>query len=194
MVADKNSHVGKPVHTLGWLERMPGYRYYDTPDGEDCLKKLIAINKIALFFGVSASTLDVVMYSKPTNFTSFAARYARITFPIMAVASTFSVTSCLLTSYRGDKDTHNYFCGGFAAGCVAGAIARNGILGTTAAVVFGFVAYVRKACDLEGISWNGTYPPHNLANIWAIKLNNSMYEEKPRGWKKSEDEVLPQLP
>lgn len=190
-MADKNSHVGKPVDVIPWLERFPGYRYYDTPDGEDCLKKLVAINKLALFLGVSASTLDVVMYSKPMNFSSFAARYAYITFPVMAVASTFSVTSCLLTTYRGDKDTHNYFAGGFAAGCVAGAIARNGILGTTCAVLFGSVAYVRKSCDLAGLSWSGTMPPHNLGNIWAIKLNHSMYEEKPRGWKKSADEVLP---
>lgn len=179
---------------ISWISRLPGYHYYDTPDGEDCLKKVVYMNKVGLVFGIFGGTLDVVAGSKPVGIANIATRYAMISLPLMAVGSTFAATCCLLADYRGKDDTYNYFFGGFSAGCVAGACARSGTFGTFAAVSLGCLAYCKKHMNELGAEFLPSTDnlPYAWGGIWSVKgeYDFSLIKDKHRrGWRKAEDEA-----
>uniref|UniRef100_A0A1B6H0T4 NADH dehydrogenase [ubiquinone] 1 alpha subcomplex subunit 11 n=1 Tax=Cuerna arida TaxID=1464854 RepID=A0A1B6H0T4_9HEMI len=173
---------------IHWIDRIPGYHYYDTPEGEDCLKKVIFMNKMGLFFGISAATIDVIAYTKPVGFANIASRYVMISWPIMAVGSTFAAVTCLSTSLRGKDDTYNYSLGGFAAGCVAGAAMRSGTFGTSAAVLFAAMAYTKKHCEEIGQPLFGTQQKsYDFGGFWSNRWDWSLIGEGEKGWRKSEN-------
>lgn len=172
---------------LPWLNRIPGYQYYDTPDGEDCVKKVIYLNKVGAILGGFYSTLDVLTMSKPVGVGNIALRYATLTLPVMAVGSTFGAVTCLSTTIRGKDDFFNYFYGGVAAGSVTGAIARNGVVGTLCAVSFGIAGMLKKYYVMKGWIMFPPLPQKNRYSShgpWSHKFDLSMTpDDQPRGWK-----------
>lgn len=174
---------------LPWLNRIPGYQYYDTPDGEDCLKKVIYMNKLGVLFGGFYSTLDVISFSKPVGVGNIALRYATITLPLMAIGSTFAAVTCLSTNIRKKDDFWNYFWGGVAAGGVTGAVTKSGPLGTLCALTFGCAGMTKKYAIQEG--WT-LLPPHTKKHenetscIWTVNFDLSLTPDNlPKGWKKA---------
>lgn len=179
---------------ISWISRIPGYHYYDTPDGEDCLQKVFFMNKMGIVLGICGGTLDVVAGSKPVGIANIAARYAMISLPLMAVGSTYAATCCLLANYRKKDDTYNYFFGGFSAGCVAGACARSGTFGTLAAVTLGSLAYCKKHMNELGLDFfpSSENQPYAWGGIWSVQghYDFSLIKDKhPHGWKRAEDEA-----
>jgi len=176
---------------FNWLNRIPGYQYYDTPEGEDCLFKVGYMNKLALYVGISAATLDSICRTKPVGLANIAGRYFVITFPLMAAGSTFASTACLSTSIRGKDDAWNYTFGGAMAGAVWGACLRNGTFGTAAGTFFAMLGYIKKEMDY----YNQPFiPTDNFARAsqwmgpWAVKWDFSLTKDKgPKGWKTSDD-------
>ncbi|XP_054278352.1 NADH dehydrogenase [ubiquinone] 1 alpha subcomplex subunit 11-like [Macrosteles quadrilineatus] len=173
-----------------WLNRIPGYHYYDTPDGEDCLQKVIYMNKVGALLGGFYSTLDVLTLSKPVGVGNIALRYATLTLPVMAVGSTFAAVTCLSTSFRDKDDIWNYFYGGLAAGSVAGAAARNGVVGTVCAFSFGVLGMVKKYSVQEGFD---LFPPvvdkdrTSHLGPWSIHWDFTLArDDQPKGWKSAD--------
>lgn len=41
------------------------YKYYDSPEGQDLIKKLFVTGKYATVAGLGWSSIDVLLYSKP---------------------------------------------------------------------------------------------------------------------------------
>lgn len=150
------------------------------------------MNKVGLVLGTCAGTLDIVAMSRPVGIANIATRYAMITFPIMAVGSTFAATSCLLADYRQKDDTYNHFWGGFSAGVVAGACFKSGTFGTFAAVSLGCLAYCKKHMEELGMEFFPSLADHpqGWGGIWSVRghYDFSLTEDKhPHGWKKAEE-------
>lgn len=80
--------------------------YYDHPEGEDIIGKMIATNKYALAVGIGFSTVDVLLYSHTKGYLATLARYAKFTGPLLGVASAFTLGTFMTTRLRGKDDTY----------------------------------------------------------------------------------------
>lgn len=131
-------------------------QYYDYPDGEDAFGKIVATNKYAIGTGLTWSTFDVLMLSKPHGYLPTLARFAYNTGPMMGMATAFTLTTLVSTNVRGKDDKLNYVIGGFAAGAVYGAWRRNHVAGLVAGLFFGIAGAVKKLSKEEGWEF---FPP-----------------------------------
>lgn len=173
---------------IRWIKRIPGYHYNDTPEDEDCLKKVIFMNKMGLFFGLALGTLDVVNLSKPVGFANIAGRYGVITAPILATGSAYAAATCLTANYRGKLDYVNSTVGGFVAGCTFGGVLRNGRLAFVSSLVLGSLAYGIGICKDLGIKYMEDPDEQQImgfGGFWSIKYDFSLTEERPKGWNRA---------
>jgi NADH dehydrogenase (ubiquinone) 1 alpha subcomplex subunit 11 len=165
-----------------------GYSYYDTPDGEDCFKKLWYATRIATISGLVVSVVDVRLYSHTRGLYPTAARFAHFTFPFIGIAAAFTATTCIATSVRHKDDKLNYFLGGCAAGGVYGAWRKSILAGITSSIIFGALAVVKKLSLEEG--WQ--FVPENRPLRMYGSLRGSRHDwtltaPRPVTWEKSED-------
>lgn len=164
------------------------YKYYDTPDGEDCFKKLWLSTKFAAMVGLGASTADVLMYSHPKGYYQTAARYAYITGPAVGMAAAFTITTCVATSIRHRDDHFNYFLGGCSAGSVFGTWRKSAHAGFIACILLGGAAVVLKSFVVN--NWT-PFPKETHRQFGGVdhwKHDWTLLKERPRGWKMSENE------
>lgn len=165
-----------------------GYSYYDTPDGEDCFKKLWYTTKIAGVSGLVVSAIDVRLYSHTQGLYPTAARFAHFTFPFIGMAAAFTATTCIATSVRRKDDRLNYFLGACAAGGVFGAWRKSIFSGFTASLFLGFLAIVKKASLEEG--WEifpDDIPLQMYGSLRGSRHDWTLTKPRPKTWKESED-------
>ncbi|XP_022920768.1 uncharacterized protein [Onthophagus taurus] len=159
-----------------------GYRYFDTPDGEDLFKKLWLVAKPAFFTGIFLSTADVLCFEKHKSYTQVAGRYAFITLPLVGIASTFVITSNLAAQQRKKDDIWNWGLGGAVSGGLVGAWRRSAVAGFSAAAGLAFLAIVRK--DLHERGWE--LVPENIVRmhggVQVAKMDWTLMKERPRNW------------
>ncbi|KAG8237266.1 hypothetical protein J437_LFUL011296 [Ladona fulva] len=162
------------------------YNYYDTPDGEDCFKKLWLSTKYAATIGLAYSTADVLLYSHPKGYYQTVARYAYITGPLVGMAAAFTATTCVATSMRKKDDYLNYILGGCASGSILGAWRKSPHAGFVASILFSGAAVVLKSF-VEN-KWN---PFPKIERIYGVvdhhKHDWTIIADRPKGWKTSED-------
>lgn len=173
-----------------FVNRIPGYHYYDTPEDEDCLKKVVFMNKLGLYIGFAAGSIDVLALSKPVGIANIAGRYGVITLPLLATGSAFAAATCLTANYRGKLDYKNAMVGGFVAGCTLGGVLRNGRLGTFTSLFFAAAAYAIGTAKEMGVTpWitPDQKVPLEFGGIWSIKYDWSLIEERPKGWKRADE-------
>lgn len=158
-----------------------GYKYYDTPKGEDVHKKLWVATKYAGAAGLMISTADVMLHSYPKGYLQTIGRYGYITGPFIATAATFTIASNLLTSIRKKDDSINYFLGGVAAGSVVGAWRKSLMAGFVAAMALGTLAVVKKSSIDEGWVF---MPPMERAfsGVNTQAYDFTLTAERPRNW------------
>uniref|UniRef100_A0A336MGC7 NADH dehydrogenase [ubiquinone] 1 alpha subcomplex subunit 11 n=1 Tax=Culicoides sonorensis TaxID=179676 RepID=A0A336MGC7_CULSO len=125
-------------------------RYYDQPEGEDMVGKLIATNKWAVVFGVAFSTVDVLLYSRTKGYLATMSRYLKFTAPLVGVATAFTCGTFLSTRMRGKDDNWNYMVGAVASGGVLGAAMRCPQRGLFACGAFCLAAWVKRLSIEEG--------------------------------------------
>uniref|UniRef100_A0A023F5Z7 NADH dehydrogenase [ubiquinone] 1 alpha subcomplex subunit 11 n=1 Tax=Triatoma infestans TaxID=30076 RepID=A0A023F5Z7_TRIIF len=167
-----------------------GYYYYDTPEGEDCDKKLWYVTKNSALYGVLASSIDVLMFSHPKGYLPTLGRFAYITFPFMGMGAAFVVTTCMATNFRKKDDMWNYFLGGTAVGAVMGAWQRSLRIGFYGGFALGVLFLIQKDCMERGLasfSIHG-WEPQKFGNIWSVKRDFSILADPGRTWKTSSDE------
>lgn len=80
-------------------------KYYEHPEGEDIVGKMIATNKWAVAVGVGFSTVDVLLYSNTKGYMATLSRYIKFTAPLVGVASAFTLGTFMTTRLRGKDDT-----------------------------------------------------------------------------------------
>ena len=79
-------------------------QYYDKPEGEDYVGKMLATNRMALQAALGLSTFDVIMYSHPKGFLQTASRFMYWMGPAVGMASAFTTGAYLANKLRGKDD------------------------------------------------------------------------------------------
>ncbi|KAJ9581536.1 hypothetical protein L9F63_023285 [Diploptera punctata] len=164
-----------------------GYNYYDTPDGQDCFKKLWFTTKIAGVTGLAISAVDVKIHSHTQGFYPTAARFVHFTFPFIGIAAAFTATTCMLTNLRHKDDKLNYFLGGCAAGSVFGAWRKSVVAGVVASAFFGVAAFVKKSSLEEG--WELAPEPklRTFGSVFSSRHDYTLTKPPPKLWKTQEE-------
>uniref|UniRef100_A0A1B6BZ96 NADH dehydrogenase [ubiquinone] 1 alpha subcomplex subunit 11 n=1 Tax=Clastoptera arizonana TaxID=38151 RepID=A0A1B6BZ96_9HEMI len=160
--------------------------YHDSPDGEDCVKKLAIATKNAAKYGLFAAALEVLTISHPKGAGAIAARLGYITLPFVGVAATFVTTSCLLTDLRKKDDYLNYIIGGFLSGTVVGAWAKNGHTGFATGLLFAAAAFAYKDSMLNNYKMFNLETNPVFGDFRSIKNKDtfSFLGDYPHSWKK----------
>lgn len=127
-----------------------GYKYYDTPEGQDAFKKLGVTMKYAGAFGLAYSTLDVLTLSHPKGYGNVIGRYAYFTFPMLGMAAAFTTTTYIATNARGKDDKLNYVFGALAASGVCAAWQKSPIAGLWGGIFFSTAAILKKSSIQDG--------------------------------------------
>lgn len=158
-----------------------GYKYYDTPKGEDIVKKLWVTTKIAGSAGLMWSTIDVMLYSKPIGYLQTIGRYAYITGPFVGIAAAFAIASNVSASIRKKDDSLNYVIGGIAAGNMVGAWRKSIMVGFCASVAFAVAGIVKKSSIDD--DWAFLQPINRqVSGVNTRWWDFTLTRERPRNW------------
>lgn len=163
------------------------YSYFDTPDGEDCLKKLYFCSKNAAILGLFASTMDVLHYSHPKGYGAMIGRYAYTTLPITAMGAAFAAATCTAANIRKKDDKGNFAIGGLAAGAIWGAWKKSykfGIYGGFA--LAGFAVILKDSYQNDWPILN-TDPKRVPYTPFWIRQDWSIVEDPGRTWKRGDE-------
>ncbi|XP_038211106.1 NADH dehydrogenase [ubiquinone] 1 alpha subcomplex subunit 11 [Zerene cesonia] len=149
------------------------YKYYDTPEGQDILKKTIVTSKNACLASIPIATFDVLLYSHPQGFFNTAFRYGTYFGTAIGMASAFTLTANIAQNVRGKNDGLNYFMGGAASGVVFSALRKLPLLSLPMSIFLGCVAVVKKEAIDEGYTFfpdvkMGTKNAWSARNDWTI--------------------------
>ncbi|XP_014272105.1 NADH dehydrogenase [ubiquinone] 1 alpha subcomplex subunit 11 [Halyomorpha halys] len=167
--------------------RSDGYSYFDTPDGEDCMKKLFFCTKKAGYFGLFASTMDVLLYSHPKGYRAILGRYAYVTLPITAMGAAFSAATCAATNIRKKDDQVNYAIGGLAVGGIWGVWKKSYKFGVYGGFALAFFAVIIKDSFQNNwplfnpITRKSPYDPFWIRQDWSLT------KDPGRTWKRGDE-------
>lgn len=164
------------------------YKYFDTPDGEDVLQKLVAVLKPTSLVALGLSTIDVMLYSHPKGYLQTLGRYAYISAPILGMATVFVATTNMLTNLRKEDDRVNWMAGGAAAGAVVGVWRKSPQIGFAAAAAFAGVAAGKKFCVQNGYEMFPE-PKHRVhGTLKSIRNDWSLIKDRPGNWTTGKEE------
>ncbi|XP_069784043.1 NADH dehydrogenase [ubiquinone] 1 alpha subcomplex subunit 11 [Narcine bancroftii] len=131
--------------------------FWDSPDGEDCPKKLWETTRLGAGLGLVGSAYHIVALP-PKNAFDAVQRGVNGTMTMATLGAIFGITTCLTAHLRGtDNDPLNYFIGGCASGVLFGVRTHNYLTGTGACLSLGAVAALTKIGKMEG--WRISGPP-----------------------------------
>lgn len=97
---------------LPWLIRMQRLpdtylykvKYYDRPDGEDLLGKVIAINRNIAKYALVCGAMDAFMQTQTKGFQQTAGRILHYCWPAAGAATAFASITYASTKVRGKDD------------------------------------------------------------------------------------------
>lgn len=158
------------------------YKYFDTPDGQDILSKLLVVLKPTTMGALGISTVDVMLYSHPKGYWQTLGRYAYMSLPIIGMASAFVLTTNMVANLREKDDKVNWVAGAWAAGSIFGIWRRSPQFGFLACGVFSFVAIVKKHGVQNG--WVFFDPPKTVRHggVKSVRQDWTLTAERPRNW------------
>lgn len=79
-------------------------QYYDKPEGEDYVGKMLATNRIAVQGALGLGTVDIIMATKPRGILPIISRYVWWTGPAVGMASAFTTGAYMSQKLRGKND------------------------------------------------------------------------------------------
>ncbi|XP_059059684.1 uncharacterized protein LOC131852946 [Achroia grisella] len=144
------------------------YRYYDTPDGCDILKKVMVTSRYGIITGLIMSTYDVMMYSHAVGFGPILKRYMYHTVPLGLIGATFAAVANGVQKARDVDDVWNYFIGGFSCGPIVAAY-----LGSKHAVLLGGLA----------LGVIGMIKKDSIDNCYELFPNPPSHMNSVRSWR-----------
>lgn len=180
--------VNQPLKP-GELPRQPFFpRYYDKPDGEDLVGKLIATTRPAFIIGSGYGLIDIVLNSKNAKnmrgFQACAGRYLYFTGPAVGMAYTFTFATYAAVRARGKDDIWNYVIGGYAAGGILGMWLRTTYWGWFGGTVFAFAGFLKKHSVQNG--WEFFRSPETINqghdDFRGVNRDYSIFAELDKGW------------
>lgn len=84
----------------------PNSKYYESPEGQDAFAKMMTTNKYAVALGLTWSTYDVLMVSKPKGYIPTIGRFIYFTVPLAGMASAFTLGTFFSTRLRNKDDKY----------------------------------------------------------------------------------------
>lgn len=81
-------------------------KYYDKPEGEDLLGKLLATNRLVIPFGLIVGLSDAFMHQNFTDYQRIAGRVFHWTWPFVGVATAFTTTAYFGAKIRQKDDLY----------------------------------------------------------------------------------------
>lgn len=163
------------------MPKLPGY--YDKPEGEDIVGKLIAVNKHAFAIGSVVGLYDVGMYSKHLKgLQPNVGRYLYYVGPFVGMASVFTTVVYASTKVRGKDDTWNYTLGAYAAGGIFGAWKRSGFWGWTIGSAFALAGILKKMSLEQGWHFFVHDINPNYGDFRDLKRDYSLFGEGEKNW------------
>ncbi|XP_059475604.1 NADH dehydrogenase [ubiquinone] 1 alpha subcomplex subunit 11 [Neocloeon triangulifer] len=126
------------------------YKYYDTPQGKDCDKKLLFSTKYAAAASAVYTFYDVLFISDIKGYGPTMARFAFNAFPFVGGAAAFTAVTCLSANVRNKDDYWNYVLGGFSAGGVMGAWRQKVAVGLGSGALLCLAGLVLHTSVVEG--------------------------------------------
>lgn len=88
------------------------YKYFEKPDGEDPLGKILSCLKIGIYASVPVTITDIMAHSHCKTFTHAFQRAVFWIVPINSIAVTFPSIMFISASLRGKDDPLNHAIGG----------------------------------------------------------------------------------
>ncbi|XP_055837875.1 uncharacterized protein LOC129906223 [Episyrphus balteatus] len=161
--------------------------YYDHPEGQDAVGKIIALNRYAVSIGLAYSTIDVLMVSKPQGYLATLGRYAYNTGPLVGMASAFTLGCYAANNLRGVDDKWNYTIGGLMAGAVYGSWKRTVPGGIFMGVVFSLAGFLKKLSIEEGWEFFPERQTHELGSLHGVNHDYTLMAERPKNWTTGKD-------
>ncbi|XP_075216167.1 NADH dehydrogenase (ubiquinone) B14.7 subunit [Lycorma delicatula] len=159
-----------------------GYTYYDTPDGEDCGKKLAYIGKKAGLIGIACSTASVFLVDTPSSYFQALTRYARITTPFLATGLAGTAAICLLVGIRKKDDEWNHFYGAFIGGMTGGLAKGHFGHGLAAGAVLAILAGGLKQAKMNNYDlWKFNMKP-DYEDFWTKDYDWTITAKRPKDW------------
>lgn len=79
-------------------------KYYDHPDGEDLLGKIVAINRCVYPYAAVAGAMDAFMHKQTKGFQQTAGRILHWMWPAFGAATAFASVTYFSTKLRGKDD------------------------------------------------------------------------------------------
>ncbi|KAK9496822.1 hypothetical protein O3M35_012951 [Rhynocoris fuscipes] len=169
-----------------------GYSYFDTPDGEDCGKKIWFVTKEALIHGPLLSAVYIMGYVRPKTYVDALVRVPYITLPLTGMGIAFAATTCMATNIRKQDDKWNYLLGGWAAAIVFGAWRRSIRNGFKAAIPLSLVPTLKKdSWQNTNDNWGARKVNPQRSFYWNVRKDLSILPDPGRKWRKSANEILP---
>lgn len=86
-------------------------KYYDKPEGQDLLGKLIATNRLCLKYGVTLGVMDACMQTGRTlnHYQSKIGRFVHFLWPTIAVPTAFTTATYFAAKFRQKDDMYGHF-------------------------------------------------------------------------------------
>ncbi|XP_019406202.1 PREDICTED: NADH dehydrogenase [ubiquinone] 1 alpha subcomplex subunit 11 [Crocodylus porosus] len=132
-------------------------KYWEIPDGTNCVQKAWLTGRVGAAVGLIGSIFHIIL--KETSPALKAVQVATASTVTMAtVGAVFGLTTCFSAQIREKpEDPLNYFIGGCTSGMIFGARAHSFTTGTGACVGLGLLAAFTKISKKEG--WKFAPPP-----------------------------------
>ncbi|KAK2163083.1 hypothetical protein LSH36_86g06076 [Paralvinella palmiformis] len=152
---------------------------YDSPDGQDCLKKTFHSAKLGALIGGYFGAIDIVAISKPTGILAVTGRALTFVTPAAGAAATFAMTAGIVGDIRGKDSPLNHGLGAFAGGCILATRFSNKPMGLGVAFVLALVASAMKKLNLSGerILPGGLFPQEQWQFYKYGPKNNRGFKE-----------------
>lgn len=130
------------------------YAWFDTPDGQDILKKTNFATKGAIMVATPLASIDIFLNPQP-HFKTSLFRFGALVAPVAGTAAVFSVTSQVLCREVPQMDQrYSYMIAGAVSGSVVGAAARSMYAGSIVGFYLGIIAFFGRDC----CNWNHVVP------------------------------------
>jgi len=126
------------------------YYYYDTPEGEDCFKKIFCLTKWGALTGGIVALHDLMLISEASTLIPILQRTFHWVGPYAAVGASYSALTCTLFHIRKKDDYWNNALAGFASGLIMGAARKHSGVGGIYAAALAVAGVMYHASKAEG--------------------------------------------
>ncbi|XP_065573215.1 NADH dehydrogenase [ubiquinone] 1 alpha subcomplex subunit 11-like [Artemia franciscana] len=124
------------------------YQYYDTPEGEDCDKKLLYLVSRGAYVGFAGSLYVALLNKHIKGIPNHLFYIAKWTVPVVGIAAAYGIGTCISTSLRRKDDYWNNAIGAGISASLIGTLGKSFRFGYMSfLLILGGVIMKRKSVE-----------------------------------------------